>query len=328
MTGDYNYFPTDALQQPSDDEFQIKAASLAAELARIAQHTDTLAVADTQPITIYKHELSPRSNSYSIACESHPERNEDSYFSVDKPGAVLAGGVFDGIGGNPGSERASQLVAETVNRFFDLLTTDVMLPENAALFAEDLLIAANREIRFDTRLNIATTAAIASIHTNPTTAERFVSIAWAGDSRVYVIRNGKIVYRTLDDGVPMPIPELDELYAHEAPEYRAQAFLESTVRQPGGELSRIFHYRNLIDNFLAGTSDLKVHTMAIPVESGDIILASSDGIHDNLTNSEILSIINTGGGTKELANAAVARSHDESHIRAKRDDMTSVVFVA
>ena len=243
-------------------------------------------------------------------------------------GVVLAGGVFDGLGGHPGSERASQLVADTVNKFFDLLTTDVMLPQNAALFAEDVLVAANREIRYDTSPNIATTAAFASIHTNPATAERFASIAWAGDSRVYIVRNGQIIYRTLDDGVPTPIAELDELYTHEAPEYRAQAFLESVVEQPGGELSRMFRYRNIIDNCMSGDSDLKVHTIAVPVEPGDIILASSDGIHDNLTNAEILTIINAGGDTKDLVHAALARSRDTSHLRAKHDDMTAVVLTA
>ena len=328
MTSGHNYFPAEAHEQPSNEVRLAKADALVAQLARVAQRSNTPAIADTQPIPIHEHELSLRASSYTVACEAHPERNEDNYFVVDKPGAVLAGGVFDGLGGQPGSERAAQLAADTVNKFYDLLTTDSMRPENATLYIEDVLMQANRDIHADEGINIGTTAAVASIHTNPDSGERFASIAWAGDSRVYIIRNGHIIHRTLDDGAPIHIPELDELYANEAPAYRTQAFLESVTEPPSGELRLLFRYRNMIDNFMSGNSDLQVHTVSMPVEPGDIILASSDGIHDNLTNAEIITVLQAGGGARELVDAAVARSQDKSHVRAKRDDMTAVVLVA
>src|SRR6266568_8528761 len=55
------------------------------------------------------HHVEPRLpyyvNSYSIACERHPLRNEDS-FLVEKKSGLLA--VFDGVGGSAAGEVASQ----------------------------------------------------------------------------------------------------------------------------------------------------------------------------------------------------------------------------
>lgn len=333
MTSEHD-IPKDIRQQLEDEILRRNAQRLNQELAKLARNADLILPADqraepqsdgSEQVQNNEYEQAPRASSYSIACERHPERNEDSHFTVDLPGRVLAGGVFDGLGGQPGSERASQLAAETVAGSFNILATDAMTPDRASQFAEDLFMGANTVIRYD-KPNIATTAAFTSIYTNPETGERFASIAWAGDSRTYIIRDGQILFRTLDDGVPEHIPALDELHGNEAPEYRAQAFLESVVERPTGMLGVLFHYRNKITNCLEGDNSPIAHTADIAVQPGDIVLMTSDGIHDNLTNSEIVEIITAGGGVKELVEAALSRSRDIDHIRAKPDDMTGVLL--
>lgn len=303
-------------------------------LARLAGRANNLSPidqADIAPLqdTRAEHEQPPRALSFSITSEKHPERNEDSHFTTDIAGRVLAGGVFDGVGGDAGSERASQIAAEHLADSFSILDNSNMTPDQAASFARDHVLFTNATIAGDKIPHIKTTIALASIHTDPHTHNQFASLTWAGDSRVYIIRNGAIVYRTLDDGASnaATIPLLDDMYPEEALNYRAQAFLESVDEDPCYELWPIFHFRNAITNCLGSGSSLPVlHQASVPVEPKDTVLITSDGIHDNLTNREILSLLAGGATVEELTNAALARSQNKDHIRAKSDDMTAVTL--
>lgn len=63
------------------------------------------------------------------------------------------------------------------------------------------------------------------------------------------------------------------------------------------------------------------------VTPGDVLLLTSDGIHDNLTTAEIEAVLITSNPqytTASLANRAQMRTFDKS-ARSKDDDMTAVV---
>lgn len=305
------------------------------ELARLAE----LASVISNPHLQYDYSTSTRTlitpeinrthaESHSIACERHPWRNEDASFVLSEKGKALVGGVFDGLGGYSGSERASATAAATALSRYSAECNEYMTPAEAAAFATEVLTAAEAAIDEDYAL-IATTAAMASVHVNPENGELFANIAWAGDSRVFVIRNNTIIYRTLDDGIADDIEWLEEVYPDERPEYRAQAFLESTTMDRYDlprELLRLFHQRNIVANCLGGRDTVEIRTHQLYVQPGDVILASSDGVHDNLTNDEILTVIRAGGGVKELTEKALRRSRDDDHVRAKPDDITAVIL--
>lgn len=322
-----NHFSHEAFRQPDDELSRRRLPHFLRRIARIASHTWFIGENDAS-VDTYKREVSPRVSRYSVASELHPERNEDNCFTIDSPKHIIAGGVFDGVGGSPGSERASYNAANIIFQQFNQLSSDIMTPDDAAELAHDAFIAANKAIRED-RSYIATTAAMASLHTHPDNGERFVNIAWAGDSRITVIREGRIHYRTLDDSIARSLPVLDELFPHEAPEYRQQAFFESVENSNvDPSLTSLFRSRNIIKNCLDGGGGIAIHAMALYTEPGDIILITTDGIHDNLTNAEILETISTGGSIAELVNVALERSRDDEHIRAKCDDITGVLLVA
>lgn len=318
--------PRETSPQPGDERVRRIVPRILRRIARLA--TSTWYISEDEAYTdTREYAPTPRAFSESIASERHPERNEDSCFTIDEGGQMLAGGVFDGVGGNPGSERASYNAANFIFNQFNQLPHDVLTPDNAARFTRRAFLLANKTISKDS-CHIATTAAVASLHTNPNNQERFVNIAWAGDSRVTIIRGGYIHYRTLDDGMTRNRPALDELFPNEAPEYRQQAFLESAEGDIDPRLASLFRSRNMIKNCLDGVGGVDIHTIAIYTEPGDTILITSDGIHDNLTNAEILEIINTGGTVTQLVDAALERSRDFDHIRGKSDDITGVILVA
>ncbi len=66
------------------------------------------------------------------------------------------------------------------------------------------------------------------------------------------------------------------------------------------------------------------------MQEGDRLVITTDGIHDNLTNSEIEALLQQMGSSdvavNALVQAALLRSKHPSHIRAKHDDMTEVAL--
>ncbi|MEO5949785.1 MAG: PP2C family serine/threonine-protein phosphatase, partial [Candidatus Saccharimonas sp.] len=104
------------------------------------------------------------------------------------------------------------------------------------------------------------------------------------------------------------------------------------------------YQRNIIASHLSSDYShkrLTVDTLDVPLQRGDTILLTSDGIHDNLTDDEIAEIVANRRDTAQmLVRAAQARSH-ESHnqvidtedgpyeadyFRPKPDDMTAITM--
>jgi serine/threonine protein phosphatase PrpC len=110
------------------------------------------------------------------------EINED--YLIYHPNKFYA--VLDGVGGNGNGEIASKLVGETVKE--SLLKSKSI--EEAIDEAEKKLSSYKRKHPSSERM--ATTIAIAEI------LENSILVSWAGDSRVYQFRDGRIIFKTSD----------------------------------------------------------------------------------------------------------------------------------
>jgi serine/threonine protein phosphatase PrpC len=159
-------------------------------------------------------------------------------------------------------------------------------------------------------------------------------VANAGDSRAYVMRKGKLMPLTKDNayGAVFDGPlSGDETYPQ-----RVISEMEFTNDNTDPNIRHAFHHRNLISSYLGiGMSD---DASAISItyfmpQPGDIVLLTTDGVHDNLKDSEIEKIVhdNSVKAADELAllltnNAHATSKKDRtlSH-RPKSDDMTAVV---
>ena len=95
--------------------------------------------------------------------------------------------VCDGLGGNGNGQIASELVTETVKE--SLLISKSIL--EAVQEAEEVLSTYKK--KHPSTKYMATTLALAKI------IENNVLIIWAGDTRVYQFRDGKIIYKTNDN---------------------------------------------------------------------------------------------------------------------------------
>lgn len=272
----------------------------------------------------------------SIASEQHPERNEDSYFILES-GAI---GVFDGVGGSEGSEAASRFVAQYCqDALKDARLADS--PEYVCSELEDALRDAQHtlsEVYFDSGPSIATTAALAVIAHDPVRGERHACISYAGDTRGYIFRDGRIVAQTLDHAMYTPDTEDGQ---REVQYVLSHAHFIDEVPKDYG-LYR--YHRNMIGSYVDThplARGLKISSLHIPVRPGDIVLLTSDGVHDNLTDDEIEEIVANGGDiSAHLADAALTRSREPSDVieiingrekerynfRSKPDDITAAVL--
>lgn len=92
----------------------------------------------------------------------------------------------------------------------------------------------------------------------------------------------------------------------------------------------LFAYRNRVSQFL-GRARIVPHTQILEVRSGDVLILTSDGVHDNLTDREIEEICISSSGSREAAvrltanSFARSREGRERNIRAHPDDMSAVV---
>ena len=262
----------------------------------------------------------------SIASELHPERNEDAVFRDSKINAI---GVFDGIGGHAAGEVASQLARGYIATALAELPKNFSAQEREEAFTR-IFQEANERIMEGTKNNpeskgMGTTATVVQF-LEEASGERKAIIGNVGDSRVYVLRaNGELEQVTLDDNNVREFAQGDEQNAREI-----QSRLNNAVRLE--DLSRgeqgLFNRRNALSQYL-GMSGMQPRVESIDIHEGDKVIVTSDGIHDNLTDSEIAEILKNAEdnqeAVKELLTASRERSRDEEHLRAKADDMSAVI---
>jgi protein phosphatase len=265
----------------------------------------------------------------SVAEFRRPGKNEDRYFT-DLANRSM--GVFDGIGSHAGSAEAAELAANSVRQSLEVIDPALPRPlaelalrealENAHLLIAEINQAARAQN--PTVKDIGTTAIVAKI-LETESAEPYALIGGAGDSRAYLIRDGRIEYVTLDHvftGLPT----------------EKRRSLQETLSQVI-DLSKLKHEdyvmfknRHIIDSSL-GPLDQGTPTVSVSVlglQAGDRLLLTSDGIPDNLTDGEIEAAVRTSDEAQavvdELIEAATARSLNQSHPRHKPDDMTAALL--
>lgn len=90
-----------------------------------------------------------------------------------------------------------------------------------------------------------------------------------------------------------------------------------------------FEFNHILSQSLGGDYDVMPQINVTDVEEGDLVIVTSDGVHDNLSDQRIREIVASGASpdaiAHKLANEAQAASA-EFQTRSKPDDITSVVI--
>lgn len=194
--------------------------------------------------------------------------------------------VADGMGGHASGDVASRVVKET------LLGEALTLPLADAIRKAHETVAATAKTNtaYD---NMGSTVVATRI------AERQAEIAWVGDSRAYLWRNGSLSALTRDHSY------LEVL--------RVQENLSE-------EQLRGHPNRNLVTRTL-GIGTPEPSTATLPLQRRDWLLLCSDGLNDELEDREIAEVLRTHPQPEEATEALI----DAALAKGGRDNVSAVV---
>jgi len=233
---------------------------------------------------------------WSSASCSHPglvrEVNEDACLEQPKCGVWA---VADGMGGHSLGEFASRLA---IRCLMDLPPAGEL--EQRAIAAEARLKEVNHRLRTEAaRRDVAVIGT--TIATLIVWEHRFACV-WAGDSRVYLYRDGHLHQLTRDHS------QLEAVRA-----LHAGASDETLDRPPA----------NVITRALGGHDELELDAVGADVADGDVFLLCSDGLSNEVNEAGIAQAL-MPGSCRLAADALVELALE----RGGRDNITAVVVRA
>jgi len=205
------------------------------------------------------------------------EDNQDLFFVKEFDDGCTLLAVADGLGGMVGGKRAAETAKECLNNFN---------PECQAVEAhiEELMQEANRRIM----KTVEKEPDLEGMGTTMTAAcVRNETVCWAhvGDSRLYLFRGDQLRQITEDDTMAGFLFSEGELTKEEA---------------------RIHPGNQLVFQCIGGSGEFEADTGSFKVQEGDLLLFSTDGLHDEVPEEEIVSTLRSDKDLEEKMDALLS----------------------
>ena len=204
-------------------------------------------------------------------------KNEDAFYPERGGGGDrLLAAAADGMGGHPGGGAASRIAVIRA-----VMKTGATLKDRIEA-ADEAVLAAGLAV-----------PGLAGMGTTLTLAEfgpgGQLALGHAGDCRAYLLRGGRLDQLTTDDNKAQELVDQGKITKEEA---------------------RCHPYSSWLTQALGFDEALEVEEAVIDLEAGDRVMLCSDGLHGELPDGEILSLLGSGAppdavrGLIEAANRA------------------------
>lgn len=227
-----------------------------------------------------------------IATQTHPgetgKNNEDRFAVATYQGApgektaITLAVVADGIGGHRAGEVASQLAVDTVAQLFDQTDSRAYLDLFARGFALTVQAIGQHAADNANVEGLGTTCAAVVV------ANRRLYTAYVGDSRIYLLREGRIKQITVDHTWVQEAIEHGVLTKDEARKHPNRHVVR---RHLGAKADPAPDFRLQLAE--GESADESRRNQGLPLKPDDIILLSSDGLTDLVEDQEILAAMQT-----------------------------------
>ena len=251
------------------------------------------------------------------AHEGHPDRNEDSLELIPERNTLI---LADGMAGHADGRLASSLATSHTAESVRSRPTSQSVEDTARDMKEAIIAADKHLLAEATRLNggrqpegrglMGTTLTMGTV-IEDASGKRTAVIGNVGDSRAYILRDGKLDCLTVDDSLENSQGTLDERRERQKQWSERDEAAPATLYQALG----------------TGNVDPTIYTYEL--QKGDILILTGDGIHDNLKDSEIQAILNENSDPAVASKKLVQEAQRVSRLgtaRSKRDDMTAGVM--
>lgn len=180
--------------------------------------------------------------------------------------------VCDGVGGSENGEIASRIVAEFASNTLTKIPADALSTETI----NTLLAKAQQKLVDYARAHglnsdMATTFCLLVL------TNRGAFIAWCGDSRVYHIRNGMVLYKTSDHSLVNTLIKKGELTEDEASNHPQKNVILKAIK--------------------ADYSPIEAEAKWITeIQKGDYFMLCTDGVLENITDQHLHSLLKSHNG--------------------------------
>ncbi len=217
---------------------------------------------------------------------------ESQKFEIDDKGIILA--VSDGMGGALAGEVASKMAVDTISeRFLDEGSEKTAAPENSgeSLISKlyDATVYANalihRQGRSDPQYN-----GMGATFTGMGITPQAVDLVQVGDSRAYLVRNGKIYQITKDQSLVQQLIDAGQIKPEEAETHT----LKNVILQALGAQNEIY----------------PVATRLLP-QRDDVLLVCSDGLSNKIGGADMQKIILKNLNQLEMACSELVKVANE-----------------
>lgn len=229
----------------------------------------------------------PRSFAARSDVGSVREHNEDSYL-IKTPLFVVA----DGMGGHEAGEVASRIAVTTMETYAPKSTSPEALAA-AVLKANDAVLRGAKDGTGKPGMGTTLTAAFVF--------EGEATIAQVGDSRAYLLHDGKLQRITRDHSLVADLIEQGRLTEQEA---------------------RFHPQRSVITRALGSDPNMQPDLYTLHVEKGDRLVLCSDGLCSMISDDEIESILLDNPAPAQACDALV----EEAIIAGGLDNITVIVI--
>jgi serine/threonine protein phosphatase PrpC len=232
--------------------------------------------------------------------------NEDAF--VVRPSLGLFA-VADGMGGYEGGEIASHATIAAVTDLYtqhldDEDCTWPHVPDHAlsldaqrAILATELAHRKVRSLRTPELAQMGSTLVLLAIR------DHKLVVAHVGDSRAYLLRDGRLLALTRDDSL---LAELEARHPAMSADER-----ERWASQIGNVVTKAIGH---------GGADVTPTVREIPLEPGDVLLACTDGLHGVVPDDAIASMLATAPPAQACGELLAAALEHGS-----RDNVTAIV---
>ena len=214
--------------------------------------------------------------------------NEDAFIERPQLGAAGLWAVADGMGGHEAGDVASRLIIDSLQ--------SIPTPTNLAEFirsTEATLQQANRllqdkAVRFYQRRTIGSTVVVLLLY------QTQMACLWAGDSRLYRLRNGTLQQLTRDHSHVQELLDRGLISATEAENHPMS---------------------NIITRAVGSAPELQIDTVSEAIARDDVFLLCSDGINKVVSDAKLANIISHSEpqyAAQTIVNAALRNRADDN----------------
>lgn len=249
----------------------------------------------------------PLVQAFGVSDVGRVRRTNEDMFVSDPEVRLFA--VADGMGGHGAGEVASQLAIEAITEFIrrSAATTDLSWP-----YGLDQALSHDGN-RLRTAIHLANRHIFRAAENNDeyngmgTTIVGVlligsrVSVGHVGDSRVYLIANGRIEQLTRDDSW-------------------AETILAHDPRLGPADIAN-HPMRHVLTNVLGVREQIEIHLTERDLEGGETLLLCSDGLHNVMDGESIRQTVAAAGDVDRAARQLVGTAME----RGSRDNVTALV---